>query len=124
MLTCKFTKKTFSHILLHVHLFKIHLHCFFQRGLESVRAHFMLAKNDDPNKHTYSGYGIGFDLRLELSLTEGSVDKNVIIFGVNMSSSLHIDNKKKNILTPGKSPTQGLDDTTLTAEAQNSINFS
>ena len=41
-----------------------------------------------------------------------------------MSSSVHIDNKKKDILIPGKGPTQGLDDTTLTAEVQYSINFS
>ena len=40
-----------------------------------------------------------------------------------MSSSVHIDNKKKDILIIGKGPTQGLDDTTLTAEAQYSINF-
>lgn len=31
-------------------------------------------------------------------------------------SSLHIDNKKKDIVILGKSPTDGLDNTTLTAE--------
>ena len=35
-----------------------------------------------------------------------------------MSSSVHIDNKKKDILILGSGPTQGLDDTTLIAEAQ------
>ena len=50
--------------------------------------------------------------------------KNVIIFGVDMSSSVHIDNKKKDILIHGKRPTQGLDDIKLKAEAQYSINFS
>ena len=40
-----------------------------------------------------------------------------------MSSTVHIDNKIKNILILGKDPTQGLDDTMLTAEAQCSINF-
>ena len=49
--------------------------------------------------------------------------KNVIIFGADMSSSAHIDNKKKDILILGKVPTQGLDDTTLTAEKEYSINF-
>ena len=44
--------------------------------------------------------------------------KNVIIFGDDMTSSVHIDNKKKDILTLGKAPTQGLDDTMLTAKAQ------
>ena len=39
-----------------------------------------------------------------------------------MSSSAHIDNKKKNILVLGKGPTQGLQHT-LTAEKVYSINF-
>ena len=34
-----------------------------------------------------------------------------------MRSSVHIDNKSKNILILGEGPTKGLDDTTLTAEA-------
>ena len=48
---------------------------------------------------------------------------NVNIFGVDMSSPVHIDNKKKDILILGDGPTQGLDDTTSTAEVQYSINF-
>ena len=40
-----------------------------------------------------------------------------------MSSSVHIDNKGKDILILGKGPTQGLDDTTLIAEAKYPINF-
>ena len=43
--------------------------------------------------------------------------KNVIIFGVDMSSSVHIDNKKRDILIFRIGPTQGLDDTSLIAEA-------
>ena len=39
-----------------------------------------------------------------------------------MSSSMHIDNKKKDILVPGRGPTQGLE-STLTAEKIYSINF-
>ena len=39
-----------------------------------------------------------------------------------MSSSAHIDNKKKNILILGKWPTQGLEPT-LTAEKMYLINF-
>ena len=50
--------------------------------------------------------------------------KNIIIFGVNMSLSVHIDNKKKNIVTLGIGPTQGLDDTTFTAQAQYLNNYS
>ena len=40
-----------------------------------------------------------------------------------MSSSVHIDNENKNILILGERPSQGLDDTTLTAEAIYLINF-
>ena len=47
--------------------------------------------------------------------------KNIVIFGVDMSSPVHIDNSKKGILILSKGPTQGLDDTTLTGEY--SINF-
>ena len=39
-----------------------------------------------------------------------------------MSSSIHIDNKKKNILVLGRGPTQGLE-STLIAEKIYSINF-
>ena len=45
----------------------------------------------------------------------------MIIFGVEISSSPHIDNKKKDILILGKRPTQGLEDR-LTAEKLYSIN--
>ena len=50
--------------------------------------------------------------------------KNVIIFGVDMSSSEDNDHKRNDILILGFGPTQRLDDTRLTAEAQYSINFS
>ena len=49
--------------------------------------------------------------------------KNVIIFGADMSLSVYIDNKGKDILILGEGPTQGLDDTTLTADAIYPINF-
>ena len=40
-----------------------------------------------------------------------------------MSSSIHVDSKKKDILNIGEGPTQGLDHATLTAEKKYSINF-
>ena len=80
-----------------------------------------LTKNTDTDKYKYSGYGIGFDSRSEFLFTDGSSGKNVIILRADMSSSLHIDNKGADIL--GEGPTQGLDDTTLTAEAVYPINF-
>ena len=41
-----------------------------------------------------------------------------------MSSFVHTDNKVKDTLIFGEGPTQRLDDTSLTAEAQYSISFS
>ena len=49
--------------------------------------------------------------------TDGSYGKNFIIFGADRSSSAHVNNKGKDILIIGEGQTQGLDDTTLTAEA-------
>ena len=48
---------------------------------------------------------------------------NVSIFGADMNSSVHIDNKGKDILILGEGQTQGLDDAKLTAEAKYSIDF-
>ena len=44
MPNCKFTKKTLSHILLHVsclHFLRTHQNYIYWRGFESVRAHFL-----------------------------------------------------------------------------------
>ena len=49
-------------------------------------------------------------------------DRNVITFGVDMSTAPHIGNKKKDILILGKDPTQRLEHT-LSAEKMYSINF-
>ena len=40
-----------------------------------------------------------------------------------MSSSVHIHNKNEDVLILGEVPTQGLDDTTLAAEAKYPFNF-
>ena len=42
--------------------------------------------------------------------------KNEIIFGADMRSSVHINNKNKDNLILGEGPAQGLDDTTSTTE--------
>ena len=57
-----------------------------------------LVKKVNPDKYVYTGYGIGFDLRSEFALPDGSIGKNFIIFGVDMSSSVHVSNKKKRYL--------------------------
>ena len=46
------------------------------------------------NADTDSGYGILFDSQSAFSLSDGSIEKNVIIFGADMSSTVYIDNKK------------------------------
>ena len=79
-------------------------------------------KSSDINKYKYSGYGIGLHRRSIFSFPSGGFGQNVIIFGVDMSSSPHIDNQKKDILILGKGPTQGLEHT-LTAEKIYSVNF-
>ena len=81
-----------------------------------------LTKNADIEKYGYSGFGIGFDRRSSFSFPGGEFGENILIFGVDMSSSVHIDNKGKDILVLGKGPTQGLE-STLTTEKMHSINF-
>ena len=81
-----------------------------------------LTKNADIDKYGYSGYGTGFDRRSSFSFRGDGFGQNVLIFGVDMSSSACIDNKKKDILVFGKRPTQGLEHT-LTAEKMYSISF-
>ena len=60
---------------------------------------------------------------MELHLIEQDFGKNVIIFGVDMGSSVHVDNKGKDILILGKGPTQGLGEHSLTAEKTYLVNF-
>ena len=81
-----------------------------------------LTKNAYVDQYKYSRYGIGLDRKNEFSFGNG-YGKNVVIFGANMNSSAHVDNKKKDILILGKVPTQGLGSTTLTAEKLYLINF-
>ena len=83
-----------------------------------------LTKNDDLEKYKYSVYGIGFHTHRSVSLSDGSgFDKNVVIFVADISSSAYVDNRKKYILILGKDPTQGFEDTILTAEKEYAINF-
>ena len=80
-----------------------------------------LTKHPDIDQYKYSGYRIGFDRKRFFSLGN-EIGRNVIIFGVDMNLSPHIDNKKEDILILSKGPTQGLEHT-LTAEKVYSIKF-
>ena len=61
-----------------------------------------LSKNAAHNRSKYNGYAIGFDSFSELSLPDGNMGKSVIIFGVDLSSSVHIDNREKRYLNSWK----------------------
>ena len=67
-------------------------------------------KHVDVDQYKYSGYGVGFD-RKGSYLIGNEIGRNVIVFGVDMSSSTKIDNREKEILILGKGPTQGLEHT-------------
>ena len=81
-----------------------------------------LTKNSGIDKYGYSGYGTGFDRRSSFLFPGGGFGQNVLILGADMSSSAHIDNKKKDILVLGKGLTQGLEHG-LTTEKIYPINF-
>ena len=49
-----------------------------------------LTKDADIDKYGYSGYGIGFNRKSSFSFPSGEFGQNVIIFGVDMSSSVHL----------------------------------
>ena len=79
-------------------------------------------KYPDLDKYKYSSYGIDFDSCSEFLQTE-ALKKKVIIFATDMSSSVHTDNKNKDMLILGEGSTQGLDYTKLAAEATYPFNF-
>ena len=51
-------------------------------------------KNTDIDKYKYSGYGIGLDRHGEFSFGNRGFGRNCIIFGADLSSSSHANNKK------------------------------
>ena len=79
-----------------------------------------MAENKGVDRYIYSGYGSGFDRQFSLGKGFG---RNCIIFGVDMSSSVHPDDKKKDILILGEGTRQGQIATTYIGEKMYSINF-
>ena len=89
-----------------------------------------ITKNTDSSKNTYTGYGLCFDEGGEFGHTvrQGNFDrttnaKNVIIFGVDMSSSIHATNRANNIYVMGKYFIQGINGTTIYVEKLFHNNF-
>ena len=84
----------------------------------------------DYDKNNYKGYGICFDERSEFghTITEGGFAhttdaRNVLIFGADMSFSVHATNRANHIYHMGTGLTQGINDTTIYAENNFYRNF-
>ena len=89
-----------------------------------------VTKNADTSKYDYKGYGICFDERSEFGhiITEDGFAhttgaRNVLIFVVDMSFSIHKTNRANHIYVMGTGLTQGIHDTTLYAEKDFYRNF-
>ena len=65
-----------------------------------------LTKNTYIDKYHYSGYGIEFDRGSIHSFPGVGFGQNIKIFGADMSSSVHVDNKGKYILILRSGPTK------------------
>ena len=84
----------------------------------------------DYDKNNYKGYGICFDERSEFghTITESghahtTDTRNVLIFGADMSFSVHATNRANHIYLMGTGLTQGINDTTIYAEKSFYRNF-
>ena len=80
-----------------------------------------LTKNTDLHKYSYPRYGVEFDSCLLFTYRIFDWGKNV--YGLDNISSVHIDDKMKNTFM-NDGVTQGLNDPTITIQAQYFINFS
>ena len=77
----------------------------------------------DNSKNNYKEYGICFDegSQFDHAITEGGFAhttnaRNVLIFGADMSFSVHATNRANNIYLIGEGLTQGINDTTIYTE--------
>ena len=81
-----------------------------------------IVKNSDKERYVYSGYGITFDSGDSFSFGNDFA-RNVIIFGVDNSSSSHSDNRKNNFLALGEGTTYGINGSFQSPQNKFSINF-
>ena len=89
-----------------------------------------ITKNADNSENNYEGFGICFDEISEFgpTITEGALvhttdTRNVLIFGADMSFSVHATNRANNIYVMSIGLTQGIHNTTLYAEKNFYRNF-
>ena len=62
-----------------------------------------VTKHSDVDKYNYSGYGTCFDSRRTFSHSDGTTARNLIIFGCDLASSVHANNKTNDISILSKS---------------------
>ena len=89
-----------------------------------------ITKTADTSKYNYKGYGICFDERSQFghTITEGGFAhttnaRNILIFGADMSFSVHTTNRANHIYVMGDGLTQGIHDTKLYVENNFYRNF-
>ena len=74
-----------------------------------------LTKNVDKSKFTYNGRGTSFNGKGYWSF-DNDTARNVVIFGVDISSSPHINNLKNDFLVLGERTTEGINGSVGAAE--------
>ena len=89
-----------------------------------------ITKNTDTSKYNYKGYGICFDEggKFGHTITEGGFAhttnaRNVLIFGADISFSIHATNRANHIYVMGSEFVQSINDTTIYAEKNFYRNF-
>ena len=82
-----------------------------------------IVENSNKEQYVYSGYGIAFDGKVSWSFGNDFA-RNVIIIGVDNSSSSHSDNQKNDFLILGEAGTFGINGSFGAPEKKFSINFS
>ena len=89
-----------------------------------------ITKNADTSKYNYKGHGICFDEggMFGHTVREGNFNhtknpRNVLIFGADMSFSVHATNRANNIYVMGEAFVQGINDTTIYTEKKFYRNF-
>ena len=82
-----------------------------------------ITKNANTSKYDYKGYGICFDERSQFdhTITESGFAhttnaRKVLIFGADMSSSIHATNRANQIYVMGRGFVQGINDTAIYTE--------
>ena len=77
----------------------------------------------DSSKNKYEGYGICFDEGGKFTKRNITNGKNIIIFGSDMSFSIHANNRANNIYVLGDLLVQGINGTSIYAEKIYKTNF-